>query len=271
MPNYMTSRLTVQGEGGADLLLSLCEKDENGQLAKDAGDGEYYFDFNKIIPMPKSLDIVCGGVTDECMKVYVNSLMEGCPAFQKYKTAYLKCRGSELRGFQQVIQWKMSEEEYQRAIANLMENYSNPNETPYFKTKADMYAYGKKALDNYLIYGSKDWYDWCCTHWGTKWNAMQSVIEGNTVTFYTAWSDVRALMCVLSAQHPEFTFFYEYAEEETGFYTGKAEYKDGQEMWSESYEDYSKEAYELSFDLNGGREDYEWDEESHTYKRIDGD
>ena len=40
----------------------------------------------------------------------------------------------------------------------------------------------------YKLHGYVDWYDWCCEHWGTKWNAHQYSHECGEVWFETAWS-----------------------------------------------------------------------------------
>lgn len=37
------------------------------------------------------------------------------------------------------------------------------------------------------VYGNNNWYDWCCAHWGTKWNAYSQEKNGNIIYFETAW------------------------------------------------------------------------------------
>lgn len=36
-------------------------------------------------------------------------------------------------------------------------------------------------------YGRNNWYDWCCYHWGTKWDASDARLEHECVQFTTAW------------------------------------------------------------------------------------
>ena len=60
-------------------------------------------------------------------------------------------------------------------------------------------------------YGAKDWYDWRCKNWGTKWNSVDTEIiederEGLTYTFNTAWDCPREivfkLQCILDEELP---------------------------------------------------------------------
>ena len=48
-------------------------------------------------------------------------------------------------------------------------------------------------------YGAKDWYDWNCNNWGTKWNSVDTEIiedekEGLTYSFNTAWDCPREIV-----------------------------------------------------------------------------
>ena len=71
--------------------------------------------------------------------------------------------------------------------------------------------------------------------------------------------------------HPENTFYYEFAEEQAGYYAGAATYFSGEDIYGEVFDEYSKDAYEMYFDLWGGEEEYKFDEKSGTYHYIDGD
>ena len=57
----------------------------------------------------------------------------------------------------------------------------------------------KKAEKRLKKYGSKNWYDWKCKNWGTKWNSIDTEIvederEGLTYTFNTAWDCPREIV-----------------------------------------------------------------------------
>ena len=38
------------------------------------------------------------------------------------------------------------------------------------------------------LYGENNWYDWCCENWGTKWNAEDVNIDGESISMLTAWA-----------------------------------------------------------------------------------
>lgn len=72
----------------------------------------------------------------------------------------------------------------------------------------------KEHLECYVLgffnlkrYGSRDWYDWCNEHWGTKWDACDSYVEGNAIHFNTAWSTPLPVLFKL-AKHCDFIVVY---------------------------------------------------------------
>lgn len=265
MPNYVKGKLQISGENVKGLIDSLCEVCE---------DGHKRFDFNKIIPMPKSLMICCGGPTENCMKLFINSLPIGFSEHTKYVKAYVAYKSSQPR--LNLFNAKladipiMTDEEFNSTLEDLMKRYTKDkqidSDDPVFTTKEDVFAYGKGALDNYLIYGHLDWYDWSRDNWGTKWNACDCYVGESEIEFSTAWNNVAALMAVLSEQHPDYEFYYEYADEDTGYQVGNIRLKGGEVIDSNVYEGGSKEAYEQAFRLWGNGDDYEYDEKEGTYK-----
>lgn len=52
----------------------------------------------------------------------------------------------------------------------------------------DIYR-GSLGTEERKIYGKNNWYDWSCSNWGTKWDAVDGVIRDNTIMFDTAWND----------------------------------------------------------------------------------
>ena len=82
-----------------------------------------------------------------------------------------------------------------------------------------------KQKSNIEKYGHKDWYDWCCANWGTKWADSETdggdiYNDGTTVSysFQSPWSPPEEAFRQISAMFPELTFVLSYEEEGMGFY-----------------------------------------------------
>ena len=78
--------------------------------------------------------------------------------------------------------------------------------------------HAKQSLTNLLHYGAANWYDWCCSHWGTKWNACESYLHGEdntslTYSFNTAWCEPRPIFEELLKRFPRLSFRIEFHEE----------------------------------------------------------
>lgn len=82
------------------------------------------------------------------------------------------------------------------------------------------YAQGQA---NIAKYGASDWYDWCCSHWGTKWGDCDTSLNGHTdnhLEFYfdTAWSAPIDGFAHISTMFPTLTFTITYEEGGMGFF-----------------------------------------------------
>lgn len=266
MPNWVQNRLTVKGKD-ADKILKQYIVKEPGEISG------YSFDFNKIKKMPDSLRIVSGSITDNCLKVYLSSI----PLNDYFDEAKILVNAELHPSITASAYTRLHEKDLSELVQRCLDYGSDNKGTidePVFKTKEDVIAYGKLAIDNVKKYGSKDWYNWCVKNWGTKWNACSTFFDEefpNEVMFQTAWSDVRELVIELSKKHPENTFVYEYSEEQIGNYTGMCMIQNGDFKMASIPSDFSKEAYELAFDLwgDGTKEFFKFNEETNTYEYID--
>lgn len=214
MPNWVCNHLTIKGENSVEIMKSMLIDDEDSEYG-------YEFDFNKILPMPKELDIFSQGVNKTCAKLFINNMLEDSPAYTKYAKLFLKAYGKDL---------VMTEDEITKEMNGMLKFRDFQSKELFFKTKADVNAYGKQALDNYAKYKATDWYDWCCDNWGTKWNACHSQINDMgkaDIYFDTAWSSVPKLMAMLAAKHPDCKIEYEYAEEQPGINAGYIIFENG--------------------------------------------
>lgn len=96
-------------------------------------------------------------------------------------------------------------------------------------------------------------YEWCCEHWGTKWNAYgQKRLGPTSVYFETAWSAPEPVMDALAAKFPDVPFMLEYADEAFGHNTGILRYAKGEKNHSQLEE---AEAVRLYFDINADPKD----------------
>ncbi len=265
MPNWVRNRLTVGGEDYQKVLDELTETDYER--------GYFSFDFNRIIEMPKELNIVAGSVTEKCMALYLTSINPNAEYYGKKKVSAkefdfiikkIQESGNRLNALELMLPVEKIKQ-YEKAVIG----YQLDDGTKLKKPSA--LSYGKRAVDNILEFGHLNWYDWSLANWGTKWNACHSQFNGNVVEFDTAWSDVAELICKLSEKYPNREFFYEYAEEQTGLYSGELYFENGEEVGGDRFEEFSKRAYEKSFELWGGEEYFKYDKRSGTYELIDNE
>ena len=248
MPNWVKNKITIiDGD---------CKKIIN-EITNDEGS----LDFNKLIPMPETLKISSGTITDTCARLYVNSFMEDCEAFAKYLKLYKQ--GEFHRD------WKMSESEIENEFKSLLPKEEQSNGEDNFKTKADVYSRGKQVLDNIEKYGFKDWYDWSIANWGTKWNACDSYINKNSIFFDTAWDPVPQIVEKLSTKYPNAIIHYDYAEEQLCVCCGEMDFQKGQVINLSQYDFGSKKAYEKAFELWGCKNDFKYDKKLKTYRFKD--
>jgi len=105
---------------------------------------------------------------------------------------------------------------------------------------------------NIELYGAKNWYDWSITNWGTKWNAYDVHIEGDIISFDTAWSHPFPVIQALCEKFPDVTFSVEYADEDTGSNVGRYTQQNLEELEVDQPENGSKEAYKMAIEISGG-------------------
>lgn len=233
MPNHIMNQLHLSGEQKRidDLLKSV--KGEDSVL-----------DFNKIIPMPESLNIECGSRTDRGLKAY--------------------------KDFVYVYTFAGTEEK------DLL-NIPKEKEAAFLRVRQDIrrdeWELGRTAFQNEQKYGAPTWYQWAVAAWGTKWSAYNAeIVEDNTIMFNTAWSRAMPVIQKLAENFPDIKFEYCWADEDLGVNTGTAEFENGEIIHDEFFEPQSKEAYELAAELWGldlEEEGFIFDEKSGTYEYHD--
>ena len=142
-------------------------------------DNTEFLDFDKIIPMPKELDIQSGS-DGELGRAYL--LKEG--------TDYI------------------SKEEVIKRIEERTKEERN-----------EILRLGQAYIDNKSKYGFPTWYEWRNYNWGTKWNSYDNKIKRNKegkilfIEFQTAWAVPEPILEKL-AKECDFTILY--ADEDIG-------------------------------------------------------
>ena len=225
MPNWVTNELTSTAKG-LDAIAKLMGANGIDAMSEDDG---IMFDFNKIIPMPESLNIEEGSVSSAAV-------------------SYAK--GEVPSGFKDM-----------EDLESRFENWD--------KTKEEMIALGEQILENERLYGCRSWYSWSNMNWGTKWNASETRAFNEFIGFETAWSSPYPVIQKLSELIPDEEITVEYADEDTSHNCGRYTFLNGEEIDSYQPESGSKEAYELAFKISGGDDYYEFSEETGTYEYIE--
>lgn len=218
MPNHVANLLKIKNIRSLPLLLNT--------------DGKVRMDFNRFLPMPESLDIESGSMTDEAIVWY---LTDRCTVpidlLDAKKQAILK---QTVKNFMY--------DYYPKAVFARVYDMSLRN--PLYANE-DLYEKGSIYVKNYEKYGAATWYDWCSEHWGTKWNAYSSGIsdtDPDALFFLTAWCPPFPVIEAVSRTYPSVRIELSWADEEEGYRTGHAVYQNGACVSMTEYEDESAKA-----------------------------
>lgn len=220
MPNHVTNVLTLRGEPEQiRAMLGAIQYD-------DLGIGSV--DFNKIIPMPESLNIEAGSQTSTGLKAY-----------QDFIEVYTL--GGTIH-------------------QNNLENIPRKSEDVFLQQRSDIrpeeWELGKAAWNNIRLYGAPTWYEWCNRNWGTKWNSygydgmVGGYPSGNTLRFQTAWSAPHPVMEKLAEMFPNVEIEHEWADEDIGHNCGRYRYQNGVRI-EEWFPETNREAIDLGCELMG--------------------
>jgi hypothetical protein len=221
MPNHVTNILRIEAseELTAQIKSDIKSVNEEGETR--------HIDFNKILPMPESLNITSGSTTSNGIAILQYQAGDDTEIRKIMEYAW----GKEFDTPEDLIEHMLV-----KGSANLEE--------------------AQKALDNESLYGCRDWYGWSTANWGTKWNAYSTNdTDTDEVSFETAWSNPYPVIVALSAKYPEAVFHLRFADEDFGHNVGEYSLKSGYVIEENIPEGGSEEALELAADITG-YEDY---------------
>lgn len=217
MPNWVRNRVVALNP--QELKKHLI--DESGEV-----------DFNKVIPMPKDLEITSGSYSYEVQNgiyfsEYTKQEMEKQVKVDKLLSAHYDSNKTQQEFLDECLEDNKILAEI-RKIKSLKLRGENKTSA---SNVAEAYDTFIKGYFNVQRYGSKDWYDWRIKNWGTKWNASDSSFDEatGTVEFDTAWSMPENIFRALSHFTPLRVVF---ADEDLGNNCGMEDYfvdEDGNE------------------------------------------
>ena len=251
MPNWVKNKIIVgNSEFGRRLI------DKYSTLNKDTKEIE--FDFNKVIEMPKELQIEFSSKSDSALCLYLTRI-------------------NPLITYYGLNNDKLDEDEYNKLINKFKDKTTVSTSFTISKDKInelilkydedELLSLGERQVDNVVKYNAINWYEWSISNWGTKWNASNFKTSDNNriLMFETAWEPVREIIVEISKQNPDIKFGFLYSDEAIGSHVGYLLLKAGHIDFEGTFEDYSVDAYKLAFDLWECEDDYEYDQELGTY------
>ena len=201
MPNYIRNILKIDSstEKIEEVLKSL----------KSETNPEQLIDFDKIIPMPKSLEVEAGSQEDliQLYMTYINPKIDYYGIQSNNDPIPIIKQNPFLPRYRD----DLSKEE----IEKMLSRFSNCSEEHCLQM-------GKQYYDNYLKHGATSWYHWRVDNWGTKWNASDVYLASEDIlVFDTAWNHPEPVIKKLSEMF-KVNVKLAYADEDT--YNGNCGY-----------------------------------------------
>ena len=240
MPNYVKNSIQMKGITS----LPLFSTDKNGEL---------FFDFNKIIKEPKALLAVDeGSMTNIAIAYYLMT-----PKSMLFDTVS--------KDEKQLLEELIGNEEAQKEIYERAKQVNGKG----LYENVDLYAVGKRYVNNYKKYGATTWYQWRIQKWGVKWNASDYRKENDDkIHFTTAWDMPEPILKRLSKKYPDVEISCMWADEDVGANAGACIYKNGKCISGGFAENRSDTAYEIYVSLWGETSELYKDEKGHYQYRA---
>jgi len=230
MPNHVQTNVTVTGEDKeVKRFVELVMSKEKSPYGEDMVD---YFDFDKVIPMPESLNITSGSTTSNAI-------------------ALIQAEQGDFAEIDKISDYPWIQEKKPASSTLSLREFTIKEVKKNIDEKA--MKEGQMALDNTEKYGCATWYDWKCQYWGTKWGAYDCHINEEadglfTMAYNTAWSPATPIFDKLSEMFPALHFNMSFIDEGMGF-AGRQEWMNG-DFIEDMYE--GNDMYQFANDEFGG-------------------
>ena len=147
-------------------------------------------------------------------------------------TNYLQVTGDDkevMRFHDALTKGEMQDYEQFRILDNLLPTPKELQDTPKgsFGESDKQKTMEEQNKANIAKFGYKDWYDWNCANYGSKWSDYEGVINTYEaglldVVFMSAWSPIIQGMVHVSREFPKLNFILTYEEGGMGFMGGSA-------------------------------------------------
>ncbi len=253
MPNWIKNKIIV---GNAKTVEKLIESygsyDEERKLLD--------FDLNKLIPMPKDLEIEFSTKSDDGLLLYLTKI--------NHQIDYYGCKED-----------KLSKKDFDEMMEKIISHLSNKRDlvlskeeldkilTRYKNNVNELLNLGHRQVSNILKYDALNWYEWRIKNWGCKWNSNNLIIgdKGNTFSFETPWDPPMGAIIKMSELNPSIRLALLFSDEDIGSHVGYILMQGGRIDYKGSFKNKSVDAYKLAFDLWDCEDEYEFDEENNTY------
>lgn len=196
MPNWVKNIVTVS----ENTMNKIKEKYIDGQSLS----------FEKIIPMPKTLNLVEGSVTEKA--IYYAWLQKDSKGKQEirdilenYNTYFYPNYWEKIKEYERKGNF--------REIEKYAENYELSNIEKELNINS-LEGLGDTYINNIKHYRATTWYEWCIENWGTKWEPSNISFDNNKIIFETAWSIPDPIFKELSKEFPNDTIEVRFADED---------------------------------------------------------
>lgn len=224
MPNHVSHNCVISGP----------KEDLDKFVSQILQPGDDLFNFEKIIPMPKELDIKSEHSSSINDAVFVLTCTKESPG-RKFNYSDKLCYTTDSPFVSDKWESRLSEDGQFCPSVKKMISWYEQNEPETLK-------YAKQLLSNYEKYGNSTWYGWRTTNWGTKWSAYQvewDYTDDNSIylKFQTAWSPPTPILNKLVEMFPTLNFYVACFDEGHCF-AGRGDWKLGD---SDDFNFYSEE------------------------------